>query len=62
MRAYDVLWMSDRDWYEIKNGVKIIKDDAPTKAQESFIHYLEQKGISKEQLLEAINAPIEIEE
>ena len=61
MRKYDAFWMTNPDWYEIKNGVRIIKEDAPSEAQESFDNYLEQKGLSKEQLLKAINIPIEIE-
>ena len=62
MRKYESYWMSNSGWYEIKNGVRIIKEDAPPEAQESFNHYLEQKGISKEQLMEVINTPIEINE
>ena len=58
MRAYDVFWMSNRDWYKLKNGVRIIKEDAPKEAQESFDNYLKQKGLSKEQLLDAMNKPI----
>ena len=61
MRRYDSFWMTNKDWYETKNGVRIIKEDAPKEAQESFDNYLKQKGLSKEQLLKAINAPIEIE-
>ena len=61
MRTYDVFWMSNQDWYETKNGVRIIKDDAPLAAHKSFNHYLEQKGFSEEQWLEAINTSIEIE-
>ena len=60
MRAYDVFWMSNQDWYEIRNGVRIIKEDAPSDAQESFNHYLEQNGVTRKQMLEAMNTPIEI--
>ena len=33
---------------------KIIKEDAPSEAQESFDNYLEQKGLSKEQLVDSL--------
>ena len=60
-RSYDTFFMSNRDWYEIKNGVRIIKDDAPEEAQKSYDTYLDYYGITREQLPELINAPIEIE-
>lgn len=60
MRRYDSFWMSNRDWYKLKNGIKFIKDDAPQEAQESFNRYLEQKGLTKELLLKAMNTPIEM--
>ena len=59
MRAYDVFWMKNEEWYIRKNGIAIIKDDAPQEAQDSFVHYLEQKGITREQLAQLIDAPIE---
>lgn len=60
MRAYDVFWMQNKDWYIRKNGVKFIKDDAPQEAQESFNYYMEQKGLTKEQLGQLIDEPIEL--
>lgn len=62
MRAYDVFWMSNQDWYELKNGVKFIKEDAPQEAQESFDHYLEEHGVTRTQLFKAMNTPTEIDE
>ena len=54
MRAYDVYWMSNPDWYTIKDGLTIIKEDAPPDAQRSYDRYLEQRGVTREQLFEAI--------
>jgi len=61
MRKYDAFWMSNEEWYVLKNGIKIIKDDAPQEAQESFNNYLKQKGLTKEHLLRAMEIPMEIE-
>ena len=62
MRAYDVFWMQNKDWYIRINGIKIIKDDAPQEAQESFNHYLEQKGLTRDRLAQLIDAPIEYDD
>ncbi len=44
MRKLDYFWTTNKDWYEwTENGERVIKPDAPTEAQESYKHYLEQK-------------------
>ena len=44
MRKYDYHWMSNKDWYHMKdNGVCVVNDDAPAEAKESYANYLEQK-------------------
>lgn len=43
MRRYDLYWLSNPDWWEVKDGVPVIKKDAPKDAQESYRNYLEQK-------------------
>ena len=43
MKRLDFYWSSNPDWWEWKpNGTRVIKPDAPTEAQESYKHYLEQ--------------------
>lgn len=42
MRALDVYWRSNREWYEIKDCRPVIKENAPKEAKESFKRYVEQ--------------------
>lgn len=42
MRKLDMYWMSNKEWYFIKDMTFHIKDDAPEEAKKSFAHYLEQ--------------------
>lgn len=60
-RSYDTFFMSNRDWYEIKHGMLVIKDDAPEEAQKSYDTYLKHYGITREELPELLNTPFEYE-
>lgn len=42
MRKLDLFWMSNKEWYGMKNMVYYIKDNAPEEVKKSFQHYLEQ--------------------
>ena len=42
MRQLDLYWMSDPDWWEIKNHIPTVRDDAPEEAKESYKRYKEQ--------------------
>ena len=42
MRKYDMYWESNEEWYYVKDGKFIVRDDAPEEAKESYKHYLEQ--------------------
>lgn len=42
MRTLDFYWKSNKEWYEIKNCVHVIREDAPKEAKESYKRYLEQ--------------------
>ena len=42
MRKYDTFWESNDEWYCVKDGKFIIRDDTPQEAKDSYNHYLEQ--------------------
>lgn len=42
MRKLDMFWQSNDDWWELRNHIPTVKDDAPQEAQESYARYLEQ--------------------
>jgi len=42
MRKYDTFWESNDEWYYVKDGKFIIRDDAPQETKDSYYHYLEQ--------------------
>ena len=42
MKKLDLYWKNDRSWWEFKNHIPVIKNDAPPEAQESYKRYLEQ--------------------
>ena len=42
MKKLDLYWKSNRDWWEFKDHVQVVKDDAPAEAKESYQRYLEQ--------------------
>lgn len=43
MRKLDLYWRSNPDWWEFKNNIPSVKDDAPPEAKESYRRYQEQK-------------------
>lgn len=42
MRKIDLFWQSNPDWWEFRNHIPTVKEDAPQAAQESYARYLEQ--------------------
>lgn len=42
MKQLDLYWRSKREWWEFKNHIPVVKEDAPAEAKESFTRYLEQ--------------------
>ena len=42
MRKLDMYWKSNRAWWEFRNHVQVIKDDAPVEAQISYERYIRQ--------------------
>lgn len=42
MRALDMFWMSNRDWWEFVDHIPTIKASAPPEAQRSYKRYMEQ--------------------
>jgi hypothetical protein len=42
MRKVDLFWQSNPDWWELRNHIPTVKEDAPQAAQESYARYLEQ--------------------
>ena len=45
MRKLDLYWRSNPDWWEWKNLIPTIRDDAPEEAQESYDRYRIQQGL-----------------
>ena len=42
MKKLDLYWKSRREWWEFRNHVQIVKDDAPIEAKESYKRYIAQ--------------------
>ena len=42
MRKVDLFWQSKDEWWEVKNGLAVVKKDAPMEAKESYKRYLKQ--------------------
>ena len=53
MRKFDFYWQSNRDWWEFKGFIAVLKPDAPQEAQESYQRYLKEIELY-EQHLEAL--------
>lgn len=47
MRKLDLFWRSNRDWWEFRNHIPTLKDDAPPEAQKSYRRYLEQTAMDE---------------
>ena len=54
MTKMDYYWASNKDWYERKDGVRVIKDTAPKEAKESYERYLKQMKRYQEYLAKGI--------
>lgn len=44
VKKLDLYWRSNPEWWELKNHVPVIREDAPREAQESYKKYIEQKN------------------
>ena len=42
LKKLDTFWKSNREWWEYKDHIKVIKANAPPEAQKSYKTYLEQ--------------------
>lgn len=42
MKNVDLYWRSNKEWWEFRNHIPVIKKDAPKVAQESYNRYLKQ--------------------
>lgn len=42
MRKVDMHWMSNYDWWDIKDEIPVVREDAPPEAKESYKRYLIQ--------------------
>lgn len=42
MRKVDLYWTTNKDWWEFKDHVRVIKEDAPIEAKVSYERYKEQ--------------------
>lgn len=42
MRIFEHYWLSNKNWWHWDNGIQVINNDAPPKAQESYKIYIEQ--------------------
>ena len=45
MRKLDLYWNSNREWWEFKNHIPVVKDDVPSEAKESYERYLKQQEV-----------------
>ena len=44
MRKVDLFWQSNREWWEFRDHIPVVKASAPPEAQASYQRYLEQMG------------------
>ena len=42
MKKLDLFWKSNKAWWEFRDGVPVLKDDAPQEAKDSYTNYLKQ--------------------
>lgn len=51
MKRFDAYWLSNENWYHFtESGARVINDDAPLEAQESYKRYLEQTKDEEERM------------
>ena len=43
MKKLDLYWRSNPEWWELRNHIPCVKDNAPHEAKESYKRYQEQK-------------------
>ena len=44
MGKIDLFWQSNREWWELRDHIPVVKASAPPEAQASYKRYLEQVG------------------
>lgn len=42
MKKLDLFWATKREWWEYKDHVRVVREDAPLEAKISYARYLEQ--------------------
>ncbi len=42
MKRFDMYWMTNKSWYRWENGVRVLNDNAPPDAVESYNNYKKQ--------------------
>lgn len=42
MKKIDLFWQKDASWWEFRDGVPVLKENAPPEAKESYERYLHQ--------------------
>lgn len=42
-KALDFYWKTNRDWWHVEGFERVINEDAPKEAKESYNHYLKQR-------------------
>ena len=48
MKKMDYYWMSNDKWWTIKNGVPVVREDAPDEARQSYKRYILQNSKKEE--------------
>ena len=44
MKKRDLFWQSNREWWEFRNHIPVVKASAPPEAQASYQRYLKEMG------------------
>lgn len=42
MRKLDFYWQSNDAWWEVRNGIPVVRDDAPLEAKKSYERHRKQ--------------------
>lgn len=42
MKKIDLFWQSNDAWWEVKENIPVVREDAPPEAKESYARYLKQ--------------------
>lgn len=44
MKKMDYYWMSNDNWWTIKNHTPVVREDAPEEAKQSYKRYIKQNS------------------